>query len=267
MMEISMNSMKIVNNVFSWDETGSGPAIVLLSGWCQDHRLFKTLAPELAKNHRVIRFDWRGHGDHRDHDGDFDINQQADDLVAFVDALELETFLPVSTSHGGWANIEVTDRLGSSRVPKSVVIDWIMNQPNETFFELIDGIQDRQVWENGRAGFFDYWIGDTKNADIVNHVNNEMAGYSYEMWARSGREIGKAYRKWGSPMQRMAAMAENRPVTHIYSQPFEPEYTQAQVDFAARNPWFQPRKLPGTTHFPTLEQPANVANVISVFNA
>lgn len=74
--------------------------------------MFKSLVPELAKDHRVIRFDWRGHGDHREHDGDFDINQQADDLVAFVDELGLETFLTVSTSHGGWANIEVTDRLG-----------------------------------------------------------------------------------------------------------------------------------------------------------
>lgn len=262
-----MKTIEIGANRFSWDETGQGPAIVLLSGWCQDHRLFKTLVPELATTHRVIRFDWRGHGEHRTHDGDFGIDQQADDLVAFVDQIGLESFLPVSTSHGGWANIEITDRLGAGRVPKSVVIDWIMNQPNESFFELIDGIQNRQVWEDGRSGFFDYWIGETDNQDIINHVNDEMAGYSYEMWARSGREIGKAYRKWGSPMQRMAAMKENRPVMHIYSQPFEPEYTQVQVDFAAHHPWFHPNKLPGTTHFPTLEQPGNVASAIRDFIA
>lgn len=260
-----MKSVRIGANTFSWDETGNGQAIVLLSGWCQDHRLFKSLVPELAADRRVIRVDWRGHGQHREHDGDFTIDEQADDLVAFVDHLELETFVPVSTSHGGWANIEVTDRLGGKRVPKSVVIDWIMNQPNEGFFELIDGIQDRQKWEDGREGFFSYWIGDTKNDDIVNHVNEEMAGYSYEMWARSGREIGKAYRRWGSPLQRMAAMAEQREITHIYSQPFEPEYTQAQVDFAGHHPWFRPNKLPGATHFPTLEQPANVAAAIRDF--
>lgn len=262
-----MKTTQIGANSFSWDEIGQGPAVVLLSGWCQDSRLFKTLVPELAQDHRVIRFDWRGHGDHRSHDGDFDIAQQADDLVAFVDQLGLEVFLPVSTSHGGWANIEVCDRLGAGRVPKSLVIDWIMTQPNESFFDLIDGIQDRQIWEAGRAGFFDYWIGDTENDDIINHVNNEMAGYSYEMWARSGREIGKAYRKWGSPMQRMAAMAETRPVMHVYSQPFEPEYAQAQVDFAARRPWFRPNKLHGSTHFPTLEQPGNVAAAIRAFRA
>ena len=260
-----MQSIEIGANRFSWDEVGEGPAIVLLSGWCQDHRLFKTLVPHLARDHRVIRFDWRGHGDFRQHDGDFTIAEQADDLVKFVDHLQLDSFLPVSTSHGGWANIAVTDQLGADRVAKSVVIDWIMTQPNETFFELIDGIQDRKKWEDGRGGFFSYWIGDTDNADIINHVNDEMAGYSYEMWARSGREIGKAYRKWGSPMQRMAAMQQQRDIMHIYSQPFEPEYTQAQVDFARSNPWFHPNKLIGNTHFPTLEQPDRVAAAIRNF--
>lgn len=260
-----MNTMKIGANEFSWDEAGEGPAIILLSGWCQDHRLFKTLVPELASDHRVIRFDWRGHGLYREHDGDFTVKEQTDDLVAFVDELGLETFLPLSTSHGGWANMEITDRLGAKRIPKSVVIDWIMVSPNEAFFDLIDGIQDPEIWERDRRGFFDNWIGDTKIADVVNHVNDEMANYSFEMWARSGREIANAYRKWGSPMQRMAAMKELREITHIYSQPFEPEYTKAQMEFSAKNPWFHPAKLQGETHFPTLEQPAKVAEVIRAF--
>jgi pimeloyl-ACP methyl ester carboxylesterase len=260
-----MKSIEIGANTFSYDEQGAGAVILLLSGWCQDHRLFKTLAPELAKSHRVIRLDWRGHGQHRDHDGDFTADDQASDVVAFLDKLGIDKAVPVSTSHGGWANIEVTDRLGSGRIPRSVVIDWIQTTPNEAFFSMIDHIQDRTNWENGRGDFFNYWIGDTENQDIINHVNNEMAGYSFEMWARSGREIAKAYRKWGNPMRRMAALKEHRPITHIYSQPFELEYAQAQLDFAAENDWYKPNKLPGRTHFPTLEQPKTVAQAIRDF--
>lgn len=260
-----MKSVKLGANTFSYDEAGEGPALLLLSGWCQDHRLFKTLVPELAKTNRVIRLDWRGHGEHRTHDGDFTTSEQADDVVAFLDHMEIDTIVPVSTSHGGWANIEVTDRLGSARIPRSVVIDWIQTTPNEAFFTMIDDIQDQTNWENGRGDFFGYWIGNTENQDIINHVNNEMANYSFEMWARSGREIAKAYRKWGNPMQRMAAMKQQRPITHIYSQPFEAEYAQAQVDFAAGNDWYKPNKLPGTTHFPTLEQPLVVAETIRAF--
>ncbi|MDW5318381.1 alpha/beta hydrolase [Rhizobium sp. PL01] len=260
-----MKSVQIGNNTLSYDDAGAGPVLLLLSGWCQDHRLFRTLAPELARTHRVIRLDWRGHGEHRAHDGNFTTSEQADDIVNFLDLMKIETLVPVSTSHGGWANIEVTDRLGKVRVPRSVVIDWIQTTPNEAFFAMIEHIQDRTNWENGRGDFFNYWIGDTDNEDIVNHVNNEMAGYSFDMWARSGREIARAYRKWGNPMQRMEALQEHRPITHIYSQPFEPEYAQAQVDFAAGHPWYQPCKLPGKTHFPTLEQPLVVAETIRTF--
>jgi pimeloyl-ACP methyl ester carboxylesterase len=262
-----MKSIEIGANMLSYDEAGEGEVLLLLSGWCQDHRLFKTLAPELARTHRVIRLDWRDHGEHREHDGDFTVDDQASDVVAFLDKMNIDRLVPVSTSHGGWANIEVTDRLDVARIPRTVVIDWIQTTPNEDFFRMIDHIQDRTNWENGRGDFFNYWIGDTENQDIVNHVNNEMAKYSFEMWARSGREIGKAYRKWGNPMQRMAALKDKRPITHIYSQPFEPEYAKAQLDFAAGNDWYQPNKLPGRTHFPTLEQPKVVADTIRAFVA
>lgn len=260
-----MKSVTLGANTFSYDDTGEGTVLLLLSGWCQDHRLFKTLAPELSHTNRVIRLDWRGHGEHRGHDGDFTTDDQADDVVAFLDHMKIDTAVPVSTSHGGWANIEVTDRLGTARIPRSVVIDWIQTTPNEAFFSMIDHIQDRTNWENGRGDFFNYWIGDTENPDIIDHVNEEMAKYSFEMWARSGREIARAYRKWGNPMQRMAALTEHRPITHIYSQPFEPEYAQAQLDFAAGHDWYKPNKLPGRTHFPTLEQPKVVADAIRAF--
>lgn len=260
-----MKSIQIGANTFSWDEAGQGDVLLLLSGWCQDHRLFKALAPELARTHRVIRLDWRGHGEHRGHDGDFTTDDQASDVTAFLDRMEIGTVVPVSTSHGGWANIETADRLGPARIPCSVVIDWIQTTPNEDFFRAIEELQERSAWEKGRDDLFAYWIGDTDNRDIVDHVSKEMAGYSFEMWARSGREIAKAYRKWGNPMQRMAAMKEHRPITHIYSQPFEPEYAQAQLDFAAKNAWYRPNKLPGRTHFPTLEQPKVVADTIRSF--
>lgn len=260
-----MKTIRIGANHLTYDEAGAGDALLLLSGWCQDHRLFKYLAPELARTHRVIRLDWRGHGEDRKHDGDFTVDDQASDIVDFVDALGLDKVVPVSTSHGGWANIEATDRLGIGRVPRSVVIDWIMVTPNESFFTMVDDIQDRAKWEDGRSDFFGYWIGDTENRDIVDHVNNEMAGFDYEMWARSGREIAKAYRKWGNPMSRMKSMAKARPITHIFSQPFEADYLVAQQEFAASNPWFHPTKLKGRTHFPTLEQPREVADTIRAF--
>ena len=262
-----MKSIRLGANTFSYDEAGEGPVLLLLSGWCQDHRLFKLLVPELASTHRVIRLDWRGHGEDRTHDGDFTVEDQASDVIRFLDEMGIEKAVPVSTSHGGWANIEVTDRLGAGRIPASVVIDWIMTQPSEDFVSMIDALQVRENWESGREDFFRTWIVDTDNEDVISHVNDEMAGFSFEMWARSGREIGKAYRKWGSPMERMKALGENRTIAHIYSQPAALDYAEAQNAFAAQNPWFRPVRLEGRTHFPTLEQPATVAREIRAFLA
>jgi pimeloyl-ACP methyl ester carboxylesterase len=260
-----MKTAKLGAHHFSYDEAGHGPIILMLSGWCQDHRLFKSLMPELAKTNRVIRFDWRGHGDVRNYNGDFTSDDLASDAQELLDRLGVETAISLSTSHGGWANIELADRAGIARIPRVVVIDWIMVKPSAAFFAALAEIQDEQHWQKGINDLFAYWIGDTKDKDIVNHVQNEMAGYDYEMWARSGREIAKAYRKWGSPLERMKALRQVRPITHIFSQPFEPEYLQAQTQFSAANPWFQPVKLAGRTHFPTLEQPKAVAKAVQSF--
>jgi len=257
-----MKTIRLNGIDFTYDDQGKGPAVLLLSGWCQDHRLFKTLVPDLARDHRVINFDWRGHGLYRGVPQDFGITEQADDLVTFLDALGVETVLPVSTSHGGWANIAVTDRLGPGRIPQTMVIDWIQTKPVTAFFTALDEIQNRKTWLKGRQDLFDYWIGATGNHDVIEHVAVEMAGYDFDMWARSCREIATAYAKWGCPLDRMAAMSQKRPVTHVFSQPFEEDYHQAQKDFAAGNNWYRPIKLPGETHFPTLEQPAAVAREI-----
>jgi pimeloyl-ACP methyl ester carboxylesterase len=137
-----MKTVKFGENRFSYDEAGEGPAILLLSGWCQDHRLFKTLMPELAGTNRVIRFDWRGHGIDRRHDGDFTSDDLASDAEALLDHLGIEEVVSLSTSHGGWANIELADRLGAGRIPRVVVIDWIMVTPSDDFFASLADVQD-----------------------------------------------------------------------------------------------------------------------------
>ena len=133
-----MNAVTIGNNKIFYEEAGEGDALILLSGWCQDQRLFKRLAPILAKSYRVITMDWRGHGPDRQYDGDFTISEQTDDLVTFVDKLGLDRVALLSTSHGGWANLEACDRLGVARVPRSIVIDWLMIDPGQKFLQLLD---------------------------------------------------------------------------------------------------------------------------------
>ncbi|MDJ1133300.1 alpha/beta fold hydrolase [Streptomyces iconiensis] len=269
-----MQSAQLNGHTIDYDITepdGGAPAgaatLLLVSGWCQDHRLFDPVLPLLAARHRVVRADWRGHGTERAVAGDFGVAEMADDTVALLDALEIERVVPVSTSHGGWANLEVTDRLGAARVPRTMVVDWLMPRAEPGFVASLRRSQDPDTWREGRQELFDIWLAMADSPAVARHLDREMASFGFEMWARSCRVIENAYATWGSPLERMAALKEPRPVAHLFSQPAEESYHQAQRAFAAEHPWFEPHRIAGETHFPTLENPGTVAECVLTFAA
>lgn len=241
------------------------PALLLLSGWCQDHRLFDAVLPLLAARHRVIRADWRSHGTDRTLRGDFGVAEMADDVVALLDELGVDRVVPVSTSHGGWANLELTDRLGAGRVPRTVLIDWLMLRAAPEFVAGLRAGYDPDTWREGRQALFDIWLAMADCPPVARHLDEEMAGFDPELWRLSCRVIEDAYATHGSPLERMAGFKEPRPVAHLFSQPAGAAYREAQEEFAAEHPWFEPHWLGGETHFPTLESPGAVAERIAAF--
>ncbi|WP_425826800.1 alpha/beta fold hydrolase [Streptomyces fractus] len=269
MASSTLKTAVVAGNPLTYDIHGDPehPTVVLLSGWCQDHRLFDPLLPLLADTHHVIRVDWRGHGEDRTPVADFGSREQAEDVIALLERLGVDAFLPVSTSHGGWANIEIADRLGTARVPQVLVIDWIMTPAGPEFLAGLNAVQDPGTWREARQGLFDVWLGDSDHPLVRHHLDEEMAAFDFEMWARSCRVIADAYGTWGSPLRRMAAMKERRPVRHLFSQPTEAEYARAQDTFHAEHPWFSYRMVGGETHFPTLDSPAVVAEEIRTLTA
>src|SRR6202042_3212516 len=85
------------------------------------------------------------------------------------------------------------------------------------------------------AGLHDY--------DYEHMVKDEMAGYSGEMWMRSGREIGASFAKWGSPLQALSSLNPPAETLHIYGQPEDPGYLAGQEAFAKDHPWFHVLKV------------------------
>ena len=56
-------------------------------------------------------------------------------------------------------------------------------------------------------------------------------------------------------------------VLHLYGQPHDPAYLEAQQEFARAHPWFRVRRLDARTHFSMIEAPADVADAIEAFVA
>jgi pimeloyl-ACP methyl ester carboxylesterase len=84
-------------------EAGRGEPLVLQHGWPQNWWAWRALLPELARRHRVICPDLRGLGWTAAPAAGYEKEQLASDLIAVLDALELERVKLMGHDWGGFA--------------------------------------------------------------------------------------------------------------------------------------------------------------------
>ncbi|MEU6076284.1 alpha/beta fold hydrolase [Micromonospora sp. NPDC047074] len=74
--------------------------MVLLHGLGNDERDWRGVLPALAGRHRVYALDLRGHG-RSDHPGRYSFELMRDDVIGFLDAVDVERCVVVGHSMGG----------------------------------------------------------------------------------------------------------------------------------------------------------------------
>lgn len=84
-----------------YEEYGSGPALFLVHGFSGAGVVWSNFVPAFAENYRVIVPDLRGHGGSTGNVETIHHNRFAADLLALMDALDLETAHFVGHSSGG----------------------------------------------------------------------------------------------------------------------------------------------------------------------
>jgi 3-oxoadipate enol-lactonase len=118
----------------AWFEVGRGDPLILIHGLADDHRAWRRALPDLMLRHRVILYDFRGHGETGLGRPDRTLRQLAGDLVRLMDAIGLERAHVAGFSLGGTiamrAAIDSAPRIRglvlvatSSRVGRSAA-DW-----------------------------------------------------------------------------------------------------------------------------------------------
>jgi non-heme chloroperoxidase len=75
---------------FAYIDVGSGPAIVLISGWSGSKRWYERNIAALAENHRVVAFDLRGHGGSDKTESGHTMDQYARDVHDVIEGLGVE---------------------------------------------------------------------------------------------------------------------------------------------------------------------------------
>ncbi len=250
-----------------YDDHGRGePALLFMPGWCGSRRVFDELARCCAQWRRTLAIDWRGHGESARPASDFGAGDLANDALAVIEASQAGLVVPVALSHAGWVAIELRRRLGP-RIPKLVLLDWIVLEAPPPFLRALQSLQDPAQWRQTREQLFSMWLQGLDIPALTRYVREDMGSYPFEMWARAGREISGLYAKHGSPLQALASLDPPVPVLHLYAQPDDPGYLAAQQSFGAAHPWFRASKLGARSHFPMYEVPEEMAMAIESFVA
>ena len=84
-----------------WDGAADGPVVMMAHAMGTSHRIWDDQVPALADRYRMLRYDWRGHGNTGAPPGPYTLAQFGQDAVGLMDALELERVHWVGISTGG----------------------------------------------------------------------------------------------------------------------------------------------------------------------
>ena len=97
--------MSVSDLYYEEDGGASSPAVVLGSSLGTTHAMWEPVAANLARSHRVVAYDHRGHGRSPLPEGRSDISDLGGDVLALLDRLELERVSYVGTSLGGMVGL------------------------------------------------------------------------------------------------------------------------------------------------------------------
>jgi pimeloyl-ACP methyl ester carboxylesterase len=187
-----------------------------------------------------------------------------DDAVDLIRATGLRRVIPVALAHSGWIALELRRRM-EAVIDKIVLIDWMVADPPAPFLATLGALQDPKRWREARDQLFEMWVRGVGRPDLERFIYGDMGSYDFTMWSRAGREISRAYARYGSPLKAMAAFEPVVPVLHLYAQPDDPEFLIAQKSYSDVHPWFYVHKLQARSHFPMFEVPSEIAIAINDF--
>jgi non-heme chloroperoxidase len=200
MSTISVGTENTTSIDLYYEDHGSGPAVVLISGWPFDSRSWEPQVHTLlAAGYRVIVYDRRGFGRSSRPAGGYDFDTLAADLDKLLTELDLNDVTLVGLSLGTgevarYIGVNGTGRLRSCVFIESLAPSFARSEENPNGVDQagVDGVQqailhDRPAWLTGLIGDMlnlDELLGKRVSEEAVRNLWNAGAEASPEAtWA------------------------------------------------------------------------------------
>ncbi len=164
------------DRLFAREYRGAGPAFVMLHGFPDNLHIYDNLAPLLAAaGRRVIAFDFLGFGESDKPGGyAYSFERQKGDLLAVVESLGIEKFIPVAHDAGGPAAINFA--LSHPKRVESLALlnTFYGDAPSLRFPELIELFADPELKSLTQAIISDpaqlRWLLEFQNRHFVSNA-------------------------------------------------------------------------------------------------
>ncbi len=96
-----MSTVQLNGITLHYESIGTGDPLVLIAGFASDHLSWRPVVKFFSQQYRVVTFDNRGAGQSSVPDGDYSIEQMADDTAALCDYLGIKQAAFIGHSMGG----------------------------------------------------------------------------------------------------------------------------------------------------------------------
>lgn len=236
-----------------------GPALVFLHYWGGSSRTWQHVVDALSPDYRTVAIDQRGWGKSAAPEAGYALSDLADDVLAVVDALELESYILVGHSMGGKAA-----QLAASRRPRGLAgLVLVAPAPPTPLALPLDARQGMVHAYDSRESIVAtvqqvLAPGGLSDGDLDTVIADSLAGASPAKvaWplATSQEDITAVVPKIDVPVIVISGEHDRVDPPEALRRELLPRISQARLVV-----------LPGRGHLSPLEAPADLTNIIKAF--
>ena len=249
-----------------YQESGDGPAVVLVHGFGLDLRMWDPQAGPLAQRFRVVRYDCRGFGATGPLDPAVSYTH-AGDLVALLDHLAIGDAVLVGLSFGGRVALQ-TALAAPARVRGLVLLDAVLDGvPWDPESEDALGQVARRVQTGGVTAGRAAWLAHPlfaaarERPELAAQLAAMVAGYPGQHW------LGQDPHQQARPQIFDALEDVTAPTLVVTGDRDVPGFREMSAVLARRIPGAEHRVVAGAGHMVNMEQPAAVNELLTRFLA